>query len=60
MLEFRVPNSGKIPRGNSRYIDGEVHTWEKFFHPVLEKDIPALENQCTNSLFLTIMRALSI
>ena len=32
---------------NSRYIDGEVPTWENFFDPVvenfLEKDIPVLK-----------------
>ena len=48
----------------SRYIEGEVSTWENFSYPVLakvlEKDIPILENQCTKSLILIPRRAFMI
>ena len=53
-----------LRRGNSRYIDGEVPTWENFFDPVLEKglekDIPVLKNQCTKSLFFITKTAFRI
>ena len=35
----------------SRYIDRQMPTWEKFFDPVLEKDVSVLENNAQSHCF---------
>ena len=56
----------KKSEGNSRYINGGIRSWEKFFNPVLKKYLEKdtlvlekifLEKICMRSLFFTDRRA---